>query len=413
MIDLNLLRNDFEKTKELVLRKEPTFAVDNLAALDQQCRSLRMEVETLRKEKNDLAALGAKGASAENRERAMILGTTLKELEKNLTAVEQDLNNLWLSCPNIIQEDLPIGGKEANKVVSMVGVKPEFSFTPKHHLDLNEKANWFNLDVATRIAGSQFVLYNEMGTKIIYALTQMMLRNNAKHGYKPVLPPVLAREKSLYNSGNLPKFAGDFYTVNDEGLCLIPTAEVSLTNIYADTILPADQLPKRMCAWTSCFRREAGGYGSTERGLIRIHQFEKVEIYAITEPEHSSQELDRMVACAEEILKMLGLHYRVSLLATQDCSFSSARTYDIEVWLPGQNSFYEVSSCSNCTDFQARRAGIRYRKTPDAKPTLAHTLNASSLALSRLMVALMENYQQPDGTIILPPALQQVMDQLW
>ncbi len=413
MIDLHLLRNDFEKTKFLILKKEPTFNVDSLVTLDQECRSVRIEVEKIRKEKNDLAALGARGATPENREQANVLSTSLKDLEKKLITLEQTLNALWLSCPNIIQEDLPVGGKEANKVVKSVGSKPDFAFTPKHHLELNETAQWFDLDIATRITGSQFVFYNEMGTKVLYALTQLMLKNNANNGYKPVLPPVLAREKSLYNSGNLPKFAGDFYTVTGEDLCLIPTAEVSLTNIYADTIFNADQLPKRMCAWTSCFRREAGGYGATERGLIRIHQFEKVELYAITEPEKSSEELDRMVSCAEGILQMLGLHYRVSLLATQDCSFSSARTYDIEVWLPGQNSFYEVSSCSNCTDFQARRASIRYRKTTDAKPSLVHTLNASSLALSRLMVALMENYQQTDGSIILPPALQKIIDQLW
>lgn len=413
MIDLNLLRNDLENTKKLMLLKEPTFDVDSLVALDQECRAVRLDVERVRKEKNDLAALGAKGDTPENRERASFLSKELKELEQKLITIEKELNNLWLTCPNIIQNDLPVGGKEANKVVKMVGEKPAFGFTPKHHLDLNEKADWFSLDVGTRVSGSQFVFYNEMGTKVLYALTQMMLKNNAKNGFKPVLPPVLARQKSLYNSGNLPKFSGDFYTVNDEDLCLIPTAEVSLTNLYADTILNADQLPKRMCAWTSCFRREAGGYGSLERGLIRIHQFEKVELYAITEPENSNKELDHMVASAEEILQMLGLHYRVSLLATQDCSFSSARTYDIEVWLPGQNSYYEVSSCSNCTDFQARRAGIRYRKTADAKPSLVHTLNASSLALPRLMVALMENYQQADGSIVLPESLMKIINQLW
>ncbi len=413
MIDLALLRHNFEQTKQLILRKEPSFNVDGLLALDKETCSLRTEVEKIRKEKNDLASLGAQGATPENRERAISLGKELKNLETKLTTTEHDLNTLWLSCPNIIQEGLPIGGKEANAVVKTVGVKPEFTFTPKNHLELNEHVRWFDLDVAARITGSQFVFYHEIGTKVLYALTQLMLRNNAKNGYKPVMPSVLANKKALYNAGNLPKFEGDFYTLTDDNLCLIPTAEVSLTNLYADTIFMADQLPKRMSAWTSCFRKEAGGYGSAERGLIRIHQFEKVEAYAITEPEHSNQELDRIIQSAEQILHMLGLHYRISLLATQDCSFSSSKTYDIEVWLPGQKSYYEVSSCSNCTDFQARRAGIRYRKTVDSKPSLVHTLNASSLALPRLMVALMETYQQQDGSILLPSALQEIMDQLW
>lgn len=413
MIDLNLLRLDPQKTKKIILKKEPSFNVDMLIALDEQVRLLRIDVEKIRKEKNDLAALGSKGASLENRERAIVLGKELKDLEIKLELLEKDLKALWLSCPNLVQDDLPVGGKEANKVVKTHGVMPQFTFTPKNHLELNAIASWFDLDIAARIAGSQFVFYNEMGAKIIYALTQLMLKNNAKHGYKPVIPPVLASEKTLYNAGNLPKFAGDFYTVNDEDLCLIPTAEVSLTNVYADTILPVDQLPKRMAAWTSCFRREAGGYGSAERGLIRIHQFEKVEIYAVTEPTKSGEELERMVTCAEEILQQLGLHYRVSLLATGDCSFSSARTYDLEVWMPGQKSFYEVSSCSNCTDFQARRAGIRYRKTADSKPMLAHTLNASSLALPRLMVAIMETFQQEDGSIVLPAVLQEIIDRSW
>jgi seryl-tRNA synthetase len=240
-----------------------------------------------------------------------------------------------------------------------------------------------------------------------------MLKNNVKYGFEPILPPYLVTEKALYNSGNLPKFRGDYYEIPAHNLCLIPTAEVSLTNMYANKILQTKQLPLRMTAWTSCFRSEAGAYGALERGLIRIHQFEKCELYSICEPETSNKELDMMVSCGENILQMLGLHYRISLLATQDCSFPSAKTLDIEVWLPGQQQYYEVSSCSNCTDFQSRRAQIRYRSNNDEKPKLVHTLNASSLALPRLMVALMETYQQIDGSIILPKALQKEMDLLW
>ena len=223
----------------------------------------------------------------------------------------------------------------------------------------------------------------------------------------------MVNEKALTNSGNLPKFRGDFYSMPDDGLSLIPTAEVSLTNIHANQILELQRLPIRYTAWTSCFRREAGSYGAEERGLIRIHQFEKVELYSICEPEKSNEELELMTSCAQDLLKQLGLHYRVSLLAAQDCSFSSSKTFDIEIWLPGQKAFYEVSSCSNCTDFQARRAKIRYREENKTKPTLVHTLNGSSLALPRLMVALMEQYQQKDGSIVLPKVLQDAIDKLW
>ncbi len=414
MIDLSLLREHTAQIKELILRKEPSFNVDGLVKLDHDARAVRAEVEAIRQEKNSLAAQGAKGLTPELREKAQSLGKDLKEKEDHLKTVEDELKALWLSCPNLLNADVQAGNKEANKPVRFYGEKRTMSFQPKHHLDLNQKNNWFDLETATALSGAQFVLYLEQGAKVIYALTRMMLCNNAKHGFKPVIPPALISEKAMYNAGNLPKFAGDFYRLpEDDNLCLIPTAEVSLTSIHANQILHADQLPVRYAAWTSCFRREAGGYGAVERGLIRIHQFEKVEIFAITEPEESFNELERMVTCAESLLQELGLHYRVSLLAAQDCSFSSAKTFDIEVWLPGQGSFYEVSSASNCTDFQARRAAIRYRKTVDSKPALAHTLNASSLALPRLMVALMETYQQEDGSIVLPSALQKEMDALW
>lgn len=413
MIDLSRLREQTELVKNLILRKEPSFPIDNLITFDQKVRSLRIDVEELRKEKNNLAAAGSKGITPEIREKSIQIGKTLKAKEAELEVATKELNDLWLACPNIPQEDLPIGNKESNKPVTVVGQKPVFDFPLKHHLELNDIHQWFDLETAAAMAGSQFVFYKAMGTKVIYALTRLMLKNNAAHGFTPMLPPYLVNEQALYNSGNLPKFAGDYYKVENSNLCLIPTAEVPLTNYYANKILAADQLPLRMTAWTSCFRSEAGGYGSTERGLIRIHQFEKAELYSIVEPEKSDQELDQMVACAQTLLNKLGLHYQVSLLATQDCSFSSARTYDIEVWLPGQNRYYEVSSCSNCTDFQARRAQIRYRKATDGKTTIAHTLNASSLAIPRLMIALMENYQQKDGSIALPAVLQQEMDALW
>jgi seryl-tRNA synthetase len=413
MIDLAQLRDKPNLIGDLILRKEPTFPIDKLLAADAQVRSLRTTVENLRKDKNALASLGHQGNTPENRQKSIELGKQLKDQEAALQTAEQVLQTLWLSCPNIPNSDLPIGNKEANEAVKVVGAKPIFAHAIKNHLELNERARWFDLEIAANMTGSGFVFYTPMGTKVIYALTRLLLKNNARFGFQPVLPPYVITEKGLYNSSNLPKFAGDYYKIEGEDLNLIPTAEVSLTNIYANKILSAEQLPLRMTAWTSCFRREAGTYGSTERGLIRIHQFEKVELYSLCDPEKSYTELDYMVGCAENLLQQLGLHYRVSMLATQDCSFASAKTFDIEVWLPGQDRYYEVSSCSNCTDFQARRAHIRYRKAAEDKPMLVHTLNASSLALPRLMIALMENGQQPDGSIVLPPVLQNEINALW
>lgn len=413
MIDLNRLREEPQVIKDLILKKEPTFNIDKLIELDQEVRALKTTIENLRKEKNALAAQGAKGITPEVREKSIELGKKLKQQETALEEQQRTLDALWLSCPNLPQTDLPVGNKEANKPVKIVGQKKEFSFTPKHHMELNEKLGWFDFQAAANMSGAQFVLYRGQGVKLIYALTRLMLKNNVTYGFEPILPPYLVTEKALYNSGNLPKFRGDYYEIPAHGLCLIPTAEVNLTNLYANSIISIDKLPLRHTAWTSCFRSEAGTYGATERGLIRIHQFEKCELYSICEPEKSNKELDMMVSCGEAILQMLGLHYRISLLATQDCSFPSSKTYDIEVWLPGQQQYYEVSSCSNCTDFQARRAQIRYRTASDAKPILAHTLNASSLALPRLMVALMETYQQPDGSIDLPEILKKEMAALW
>ncbi len=413
MIDLALLRENTASIKELILKKEPTFPVDQLIQLDHKNRALKQDCERLRKEKNELSGKGAASATPEVRAQSIELGKTLKQAETDLAASETALDGVWLACPNIPQADLPVGNKEANKPVKVVGEKPNFGFPIKNHVELNEKLGWFDMETAASMSGSGFVFYRSTGAKMIYALTRLMLKNNARQGFEPVIPPFLINRKGMFNASNLPKFEGDYYQVEGEDLCLIPTAEVNLTNVFANKILDRSQLPQRMTAWSSCFRREAGTYGSTERGLIRIHQFEKVELYSIVEPENSNTELDYMVSCAENILKLLGLHYRVSLLATQDCSFASSRTYDIEVWLPGQDRYYEVSSCSNCTDFQARRSLIRYRTSAESKPQLAHTLNASSLALPRLMVALMENYQQADGTVALPQVLVDEMNTLW
>jgi len=410
MIDLSLLRADAAQTAALIKRKDPAFNVDHFVELEQQLRMVRQDVEQLRHTKNELASQAKAGVTDQLRTQSIEVGKTLKEKDILLAQLQQEFNTLYLSCPNIPQEDIPVGGKESNQVVKTVGEKPIYSFEPKNHLDLMNALGWIDFERAAIVTGANFALYKSDAVKMLYALANMMFKHNMKHGFQPILPPYVVNEKSLEVASNFPKFRDQVYAIPEDELYLSPTAEVPLANIYRDTILAEQELPIRMTAWTSCFRREAGGYGAAERGLIRIHQFEKLELYTICEPEYSADELDKMVACAESILQKLGLHYRISLLAAQDCSFASAKTYDIEVWLPGQKSYYEVSSCSNCTDFQSRRGQIRYKRVAESKTTLVHTLNASSLALPRLMVALIETYQQPDGSILLPDILKKEMD---
>lgn len=407
MLDLTEFRKNPTLLKAEILKKEPSFDVDALLFLDEQFRNLMLEVEALRKEKNDFAKQAKGGVTADIREQSIAIGKSLKEKEQRLQEVECDYNVLLLSCPNIVAATVPTGNKESNQQVKIVGKKKDFSFQVKDHVQLATDLGWVDFAGATKMTGSNFALYKGDGVKVLYSLTRMMLKNNMAHGFDIMMPPYLVNTQSMVTSGNLPKFAEGAYKVADEDLYLIPTSEVCLLNYYRDTIFNAAELPKRLTSWTSCFRREAGTYGHAERGLIRIHQFEKVELVSITKPEDSDEELERMLACAEAILQQLGLHYRVMLLAAQDTSFQSNKTYDLEVWMPGQKSYYEVSSLSNCTDFQARRGKIRYREHDGGKTSYVHTLNASSLALPRLMVALLETYQQEDGTVVLPDCLKE------
>ena len=409
MINLSSLRENPELITQNILKKDPTFPVAELIKLDENLRLKLIEVEDLRFKRNEKAKSIKGPISAEERAEAGKITEILKEKEEVLDKLKIEFNNLYLTCPNILEDDVPKGNKEANLVVKTVGQKPEFNFQLKNHLELNKLNNWFDLEAAAQMTGSQFVFYKSAAVNVIYALTRMMLKNNKNFGFEPVLPPYLVNEKSLENASNFPKFKDQVYKIQEEDLYLTPTAEVNLTNFYRNHLFAAQELPIKMTAWTSCFRREAGSYGAQERGLIRIHQFEKVELYAICKPEDAKIEQERMLAAAENILQKLGLHYRISLLAAQDCSFASAKTFDIEVWMPGQNAYYEVSSCSNCTDFQARRTGLRFKD--DKKNSLVYTLNCSALAIPRLMVALMETYQQADGSINLPSALLE--EALW
>jgi len=406
MIDLSLLRDNPENIILLLKKKDPKYNAQRLYDLDLKVRSLLVEVEALRQKKNELAKEGRAGVTIELREKSKRLSKELKEMEAELEHTRKEFKELYLCCPNILQPDVPEGGKEKNKVVKEFGEKPQFDFDIKDHVELGNKLGWFDFGLSAKMSGSNFVFYKGDAVKLLYALSMFMLKNNIKNGFEVVLPPYLVNEKSLITASNFPKFKDQVYSLHDDQLYLTPTAEVNLANVYRDTILPSEKLPIRMTSWTSCFRREAGTYGAAERGLIRIHQFEKVELFTLSEPEKSPEELDRMIASAEHILQKLGLHYRVSLLAAQDCSFPSSKTYDIEVWMPARKEYYEVSSCSNCTDFQSRRGMIRYKKAGENKNRLVHTLNGSSLALPRLMVAIMETYQQEDGSIAIPEFLK-------
>jgi seryl-tRNA synthetase len=405
MIDLAPLRKNPQETKNEILKKDPSYDVELLITLDADFRKLSLEVEQLRHEKNELAK-SVKGPITDDiRQKSIEIGKLLKEKETLLVDLEQKFTNHYMSCPNTTYPEVPVGNKPENKEVRSFGQKPNFDFELKDHVTLGNNLGWLDFAAATKIAGSNFALYKGDAVRLLYSLTQLMIKTNVKHGFELILPPYMANTKSLEGSGQLPKFADGVYKIEGEDLYMIPTSEVSLLNYYRDNVFESDDLPKRLTSWTSCFRREAGTYGAAERGLIRIHQFEKVELVSFTNHEDSQSELERMVACGEEILQKLGLHYRVMLLAAQDTGIASAKTYDLEVWMPGQGSYYEVSSASNCTEYQARRAKVRYRK--DGKNEYVHTLNASSLALPRLIVALMETYQQKDGTIKLPEHILQ------
>ncbi len=408
MIDLGFVRQHTEQFKQAVLKKDPTFQVDLFLELEKKYSTLKREIEFLRSEKNRLAKNAQRGVTPELRLESQNISHDLKDKEALFLEVEKEFNSLYLHCPNLPADDIPAGNKESNEIVKTIGSQPTFTFEPKNHVELGKHLGWFDFEAAARMTGSNFALYKGDAVRMLYSLTMMMLNNNLAHGYSPVLPPALVTEQSLINASNFPRFQDNVYQVAEDHLYLTPTAEVNITNLYRDTIFTGDQLPERTTAWTSCFRREAGTYGATERGLIRIHQFEKVEIYTVCTPEQAQAEHERMVSCAEAILQKLGLHYRVSLLAAQDCSFASSKTYDIEVWMPGQKAYYEVSSSSNCTDFQARRTGIRFKKQVNDKAQYAYTLNTSSLAIPRLMVALMETYQQEDGSIAWPDSLKNI-----
>lgn len=412
MLDIKLIRKDPKTVEQKLKTKDDTLTIEPVLKLDEEVRSLKTKLEELQTKRNHESTLIGKlkkeGKPAEEQMAAVrAIGDEISSLNHKLKEVEEAFTTELASLPNLPADDAPVSpNKEDNVIYKEVGSKPTFSFSPKNHLELNEKLKLFGLKETAKTSGTGWPAYRGMGARLEWALLSYMIDMQVLRGFEFWLPPIAVRPHMMFNSGQLPKFKGQFYEIDDaeNPLYMIPTAEVVLNGIHAEEIVPEEQLPIKYAAYTPCFRREAGAAGADERGLIRVHQFNKVEMFAFTKPEQSAAMFDEMVSVAEEIVTGLGLHYRLANLVTGDISFSGARTVDLEVWLPGQNRYYEVSSISNCTDYQARRSQIRY-KPGGGKTEFVHTLNGSGLATSRLMVALLECNQQEDGSVTLPPVL--------
>jgi seryl-tRNA synthetase len=402
--------------RERLAARGGAYPLDELLAAEAEWKSVMLRSEELRRQRNEasesIGKLKRTGAdTAAQQARVKEISGEIKSLEENLKTLEEKLNSFLYSIPNLPNASVPVGTDEsANVEVRRWGRPPEFDFTPLDHVDLGSSLGILDLDRAAKIAGARFSLLFNDGALMERALINFMLDVHTKHhGYTEVLPPFMASSTSLFGTGNLPKFAQDLFKVEGTDYYLIPTAEVPVTNIFQGEILEAAELPKKFVAYTPCFRSEAGSYGKDVRGLIRQHQFNKVELVKFVDPSTSYDELEALTRDAEDILQRLGLHYRVVALCAGDMGFSSAKTYDIEVWLPSQNRFREISSCSNFEAFQARRANIRFR-SEDGKRSFLHTLNGSGIAIGRTWLAILENYQQRDGSILIPEALRPYMD---
>jgi seryl-tRNA synthetase len=423
MLDLNFVRENLEAVKTaLENRNFPPHILHDFVALDEERRQVIGESDKLNAERNaasrEIGALMKTGQQGDAEARKLTV-SRLKERIAELDVVreksETRMRELLSGIPNLPQTSVPIGTDEsANVEIRRWGQPREFDFEPKDHVDLATNLGILDQERATKITGARFAILNGAGARLSRALVNFMLDvHTVEHGYTETLPPFLVNRTSLFGTGQLPKFDEDLFNLTDEkGLALIPTAEVPVTNYHAEEILDASDLPKYFAAYTPCFRSEAGSHGRDTRGLIRQHQFEKVELVKLSLPENSNDEHEKLTANAESILRKLGLPYRTVVLSTGDMGFAAAKTYDIEVWLPSQQTFREISSCSNCTDFQARRMNLRFRRAGGAKPEFAHTLNGSGLAVGRTWIAILENYQQPDGSILIPEILQSYMNGL-
>jgi len=413
MLDIKLIRENPELVRQALEKRGNTFALENILEVDEHYRRLLRQVELLRNQHNQASKLLGKTKEkppeliAEMRQ----IGEQISDLQQETSQIKNSLNSLLLEMPNIPHPSVPLGkGASDNIVVRNWGEPPRFSFKPLPHWELGEKLGIIDFRRGVKLSGTRFYVLAGLGAHLQRALISFMLDLHiTAHGYKEIYPPFMVRRECMIGSGNLPKFSDNLYHDDEDDFWFIPTAEVPLTNLHRDEILDAKALPLYYVAYTACFRREKMAAGKDTRGIKRGHQFDKVELYKLTEPEKSDEELEKLLADAEDVCHRLSIPYRVVQLCTGDLSFAACKTYDIEMWAPGCADWLEVSSCSNCSDFQARRANIRYRPEPGAKLRFIHTLNGSGLALPRVLIAVLENYQQPDGTILIPEVLQPYM----
>jgi seryl-tRNA synthetase len=414
MLDLKIIRDNPKMVKTQLKRRGGDFKeLDELLKPEEDRRSGLQESENLKNKKKKLSAevgqLKQKGLDAsEIMEEVRTLNISIKDLDDKIQAWEQQVQEILLGIPNAPIDSIPDGTDEsANQMVRDWGTKPKFTFQPKNHLEIGEQLDLIDLKRAAKISGARFVVFKGQGAGLLRALINFMIDvQTRENGYQELYPPFLVNKESMQGTGQLPKFEEELFATRDDPLYLIPTAEVPVTNYHRDEILEEESLPICYAAYTPCFRREAGSYGKDTQGLIRQHQFDKVELVKFSRAEESPAELEKLVENAESILKKLNLHYRVMELCAGDLGFSAAKTYDLEVWLPSQYTYREISSCSSFTDYQARRARIRCKKRTGGKPEFVHTLNGSGLAAGRLFVALLENYQQEDGTVLVPEVLR-------
>lgn len=413
MLDVKFVRSHFDRVKQMLQHRRMDMDLQPLLDLDERRRRLLAEVEELKHRRNvaseEIAALKRQKKDAPDLIQEMQgVSQKIKGLDQELSEIEQKFRDFLLLIPNIPHESVAVGRDEKdNPVVRTWGAPPSFSFEPRPHWDVGESLGILDFERAARMTGARFALYWGLGAALERALISFMLDvHTGRHGYVEVLPPFMVNSVSMTGTGQLPKFKEDLFKLEGRDFYLVPTAEVPVTNIHMDEILSEDELPKYYTAFTPCFRSEAGSHGKDTRGLIRQHQFNKVELVKFTRPEDSYEELEKLLSNAEVILRELGIHYRVVLLCTGDMGFSSSKTYDIEVWLPGQSTYREISSCSNFEDFQARRANIRFRRKGQSRTELVHTLNGSGLAVGRTLVAILENFQQEDGSVRIPEVLR-------
>ena len=419
MIDPKIVRDNIDLVKHIlkIRRMEDAVDITKLEDMDATRRQIIAKIDELRTMRNTLSkevgALKQKGQNPTDiMEKVRSIGNDIKQYEEQIVSIEETYTTMMLSIPNMLHESVPIGNDEHDNVVMRTwGQKPYFDFEPKPHYDLGTQLNILDFERGVKIAGARFYVYPGLAAQLERAIINFMLDlHTKKHGYTEVFGPFIVNDESMTGTGQYPKFMDEYYRIERDALSLIPTAEVPLTNLYRDEIIDGNNLPMYVTMQSSCFRREAGAAGKDTRGLIRVHQFQKVELVKFVEPETSFDELERLVADAEEVLQLLNLHYRVVLLCSADTSASSSKTYDIEVWMPGLGRYVEISSCSNFVDYQARRARIRYRKKEGEKPMLVHTLNGSGLAAGRTLAAIMENYQTRDGNITIPELLKPYLE---